>query len=200
VRVPDDSVGKAKITVSYPGWSEGNVAPAAFEIPIAETKPKAADDDRFRSLLDAERSAIANIKDLGGKIDMEEEEVVAVRLQGDKVTDDRLMLRHLPFIRSLELRDCPITNDELRRLAGLEHLKTLNIEGARITDEGLQHVAEMRNLEILDLSRTRVTDAGLPRLRGLSKLKKLNVSGTGATEKGLKMLRETLPNLETNRN
>jgi len=35
VRVPDESVsGKAKITVSFPDWKEGKVAPATFEVPI----------------------------------------------------------------------------------------------------------------------------------------------------------------------
>jgi hypothetical protein len=37
VRVPEEAVsGKAKITVSFLDWKEGNVAPATFEVPIRE--------------------------------------------------------------------------------------------------------------------------------------------------------------------
>jgi hypothetical protein len=37
VRVPAEAAtGKAKITVSFPGWKEGKVAPVTLEVPIAE--------------------------------------------------------------------------------------------------------------------------------------------------------------------
>ncbi len=37
MRVPDEaSTGKAKVTLSFPDWKEGNVAPAQFEVPIIE--------------------------------------------------------------------------------------------------------------------------------------------------------------------
>jgi hypothetical protein len=37
VRVPDEAgLGKAKVTLSFPDWAEGQVAPATFEVPIAE--------------------------------------------------------------------------------------------------------------------------------------------------------------------
>jgi hypothetical protein len=41
VRVPDEaSNGNAKVTLSFPEWKEGKVAPASFEIPIIEPEPK----------------------------------------------------------------------------------------------------------------------------------------------------------------
>jgi hypothetical protein len=40
VRVPADAgKGKAKVTVSFPAWKEGKVAPATFELPILEKAP-----------------------------------------------------------------------------------------------------------------------------------------------------------------
>jgi hypothetical protein len=37
VRVPDEAAsGKAKVTVSFPDWKEGEVTPATFEVPIGE--------------------------------------------------------------------------------------------------------------------------------------------------------------------
>ena len=38
VRVPDEAGnGKAKVTVSFPEWKEGKVAPATFEVPVVDT-------------------------------------------------------------------------------------------------------------------------------------------------------------------
>jgi len=46
VRVPDDAVqGKAKVTLSFPDWKEGKVAPATVEIPIMEPEAKKAEDN-----------------------------------------------------------------------------------------------------------------------------------------------------------
>jgi hypothetical protein len=37
VRVPEKAGdGKAKVTLSFPGWKEGKVASAVFEVPIKE--------------------------------------------------------------------------------------------------------------------------------------------------------------------
>jgi hypothetical protein len=37
VGVPDEAGnGKAKVTLSFPDWREGEVAPATFEVPIVE--------------------------------------------------------------------------------------------------------------------------------------------------------------------
>jgi len=41
VRVPDGAVnGMAKVTLSFPDWKEGKVAPATFEIPVVDPEPK----------------------------------------------------------------------------------------------------------------------------------------------------------------
>jgi hypothetical protein len=40
VRVPDAAgKGKAKVTLSFPNWKEGKVAPATVDVPIAESNP-----------------------------------------------------------------------------------------------------------------------------------------------------------------
>ena len=42
VRVPEEAVsGKAKITVTFLDWKEGNVAPATFEVPVVDEEKKA---------------------------------------------------------------------------------------------------------------------------------------------------------------
>jgi hypothetical protein len=43
VRVPQAiGHGKVRITLSFPDWKEGNVAPATFDLPIPELPPTGA--------------------------------------------------------------------------------------------------------------------------------------------------------------
>ncbi|HJT75746.1 MAG TPA: hypothetical protein VJ739_00955 [Gemmataceae bacterium] len=43
MRVPEEAgKGKAKVTVSFDAWKEGHVAPATFEVPLAEPGVKSA--------------------------------------------------------------------------------------------------------------------------------------------------------------
>jgi hypothetical protein len=34
-----DNKGKGKLTLSFPDWKEGKVAPATFEVPIVDAPP-----------------------------------------------------------------------------------------------------------------------------------------------------------------
>jgi hypothetical protein len=39
--VPDEAgLGMAKVTVTFPDWKKGRVAPATVEIPVVDAKPK----------------------------------------------------------------------------------------------------------------------------------------------------------------
>jgi hypothetical protein len=42
VRAPEGASGKgvAKVTLSFPGWKEGKVAPATLELPVSPNDPK----------------------------------------------------------------------------------------------------------------------------------------------------------------
>jgi hypothetical protein len=41
VRVPEEAgLGKAKITLSFPDWKEGRVAPATYEVTVVDAEPK----------------------------------------------------------------------------------------------------------------------------------------------------------------
>jgi hypothetical protein len=39
VRVPNEASGTAKVTLSFPDWKAGKVAPAHFEIPVIDPEP-----------------------------------------------------------------------------------------------------------------------------------------------------------------
>jgi hypothetical protein len=46
VRVPEEAGnGKAKVTLSFPDWKEGRVAPATFFVPVVD-KPPAPKESR----------------------------------------------------------------------------------------------------------------------------------------------------------
>lgn len=42
MRVPSEAgKGKAKVTLSFPDWKDGRVAPATYEVPVVDPEPKA---------------------------------------------------------------------------------------------------------------------------------------------------------------
>lgn len=52
MRVPDAAGnGKAKVTLSFPDWKEGSVAPATFEVPIGPPEPRSRGNDPKSRLL-----------------------------------------------------------------------------------------------------------------------------------------------------
>jgi hypothetical protein len=41
VRVPDEaSIGKAKVTLTFPDWKDGKVAAVTIQVPIVDAPPK----------------------------------------------------------------------------------------------------------------------------------------------------------------
>ena len=89
------------------------------------------------SKLDQER-AIAEIKKLGGKVEMDAkspDKVVAVNLGHTKVIDA-----------------------SLEPLKGLSRIETLILKDTTVTDDGIVHIKGLTNLEVLELRRTKVTD------------------------------------------
>jgi len=174
VRVPEAAGdGKANIILSYPAWKEGNVTPATVEVPIVETKPKSDHRDRFGSGLDDERRAVAAVRELGGRLETEEGDVVGVFLRGPKVTDA-----------------------VLKRLPDLMDLRSLELDQCAITDAGMAHLLGLKNLKRLRLTGAPIGDAGLARLTGLTNLERLDITGTKVTEKGMKRLKQALPSLK----
>jgi Leucine-rich repeat (LRR) protein len=71
-----------------------------------------------------------------------------------------------------------ITDEGLRRLAGLTHLLILNLSSCNITDRGLVWLKDLKQLRVLNLSYcNRLSDAGLKQLHNLTSLNYLDLQG-----------------------
>lgn len=99
---------------------------------------------------------------------------------------DDLVLLHLveevaicPAVVYLNLSENrKITDEGLRRIAGLNLLKILNLSSTGITDRGLVWLKDLKHLKVLNLSYcNRLSDAGLKHLRSISGLTYLDLQG-----------------------
>ena len=122
-----------------------------------------------------EKTAIADIKDLGGKVTIDEKSpgrpVIAVDLRLTKVTDEELEeLKAFPHLQSLDLTGTKVTDAGLEQLRGVTEIQTLDLRDTQATDAGLACLKGMTQLQSLNLSQTKVTDLGMEHLKGLTGL------------------------------
>ena len=90
-----------------------------------------------------QEEAVAAIKRLGGKVEVDENnDVVNVNLWGTKITDAALV-----------------------HLKGLPKLTTLNLNFTKITDAGMAHLKGLTKLQFLLLGGTKVTPVGIKQLQ-----------------------------------
>ena len=99
--------------------------------------------------------------------------------------------------KAVSLRDCKITDADLKHLKGLPGLTDLELRGTAVTDSGLAHLKDLNKLVILNLYDTTVGDAGLEHLKGLTKLNFLMLKQTNVTDAGARKLKQALPDCET---
>lgn len=139
-----------------------------------------------------QRQAVAEIKKLGGRIELEGQMFghtiyqPSVALHGKRVTDASLViLKAIPNLRQLSLSRCLVTDSGLAQLKGFTELKVLGLQGSQFTDAGLVHLKGLTNIIDLSLRDTSITDAGLENLKGMVKLSRLNLYGTRVRGGGL---------------
>jgi Leucine-rich repeat (LRR) protein len=141
--------------------------------------------------------AIAAIKELGGRIWIEEKspDNVSVDLRYTRVTDAGLAnLKGLISLQSLYLWNTQVTDAGLENIKELTKLRTLDLSQTQVTDAGLINLKELTQLEELDLGFTQITDAGLENIKGLTRLQRLNLSETKVTDVGVKKIQQELSN------
>ena len=147
---------------------------------------------------DGQEAAIAAIKKLGGRVELDRNKaVVRVYFSGDKVTDAGMKnLKGLKSLRVLTVFDAKVTS--LEHLRGLTKIDYLDFDNTPITDAGLEHLKGLTKLHYLGLTEAKVTDAALNHLKELKSLRILVLTDVGITDAGAKKfrskLRQALPN------
>jgi internalin A len=104
----------------------------------------------------------------------------------------------LTRLRVLNLRNTPLSDEDLATFKRLSSLYYLDLQSTKVTDAGMVHIKGLPSLRVLSLRGTRVSDAGLVHLKGLTSLEVLIV-GTQVTDAGVNGLKRALPSLRITR-
>jgi len=115
-----------------------------------------------------------------------------VKKLNGKVTHDENAPGKPVIALDLYLRQ--VTDEGLKRLAGLTNLTSLSLGSTQVTDAGMKELDGLSNIRTLILVFTQVTDAGLKELAALTNLTTLHLRGTRVSDVGLKELQQALPN------
>jgi Leucine-rich repeat (LRR) protein len=92
----------------------------------------------------------------------------------------------LPQLKTLTVRNAPLTDKQMRHIGTLVDLETLYLYDTQVTDAGLGHLASLEKLKELGLRGPGFSDAGLIHLASLPSLSKLELFGSQFTDDGLK--------------
>jgi predicted DNA-binding antitoxin AbrB/MazE fold protein len=103
---------------------------------------------KYANLSPAARTVAEYCDSLGGKVDLEEGEIVAVELNGDRVDDQAVTkLENAKSLKKLYLISAQITDAALARLNAFPKLEFLDVSGSsQITDAGLKHLKQVGTL------------------------------------------------------
>lgn len=93
------------------------------------------------------------------------------------------LLKDLPFLKSIDLAQSRVTDEDLTALAKAKRVTSLNLSQTAVTDEGFKHLTGLRNLESLYLAGSQITQNSLPAVSRLKKVRMLDLSGSKITGK-----------------
>lgn len=82
----------------------------------------------------------------------------------------------------------PVSDEDLRHLAGLRNILALKLNRSNVTNAGLRHLAGLMSLRILELSGLPVTAAGVRHLAGLANVYELHLGWTQADDESVEAL------------
>lgn len=96
-------------------------------------------------------------------------------------------------IISLQLNKMPVTDEDLKIIAGFSNLRTLNLSFTTIKGEGIRYLTGLQNLKYLSLSGTAVGSNSLQPLASLKKLQSIQVWNTPITQQEIASLKTSFP-------
>ncbi|MBB75702.1 MAG: hypothetical protein CMJ75_14450 [Planctomycetaceae bacterium] len=91
----------------------------------------------------------------------------SLKLSGTQVSTTGLShLTNLPQLQILELDSCPQLSDSaLVQVAKIRSLKTLNLRDTPITDAGVEYLTSLKKLRTLSIGNSQITEAGVAKLQ-----------------------------------
>ena len=154
----------------------------------------------FLAQVPSEEKLIKQIKELGGKVSINEEgKVSGLFLVGKKlhfndsgrdISDQHIEKMDLSTLSSITIFSISISDRTLAHLEKCSKLESFCLFYAKITDKGLtRFLKKQKTLVSLDLSTTTITDQSLPAIGALTDLELLSLHGRKITDKGVKDLR-----------
>lgn len=123
--------------------------------------------------------------------------VKSVQLVDSGISDDELkVLSDLPDIQSLQLENTLTSNFGLHQITRCTKIETLNLSGTCITDEGIAKLHQLAELRRLYLRNTELTDASIAELSTMNDLRVLSIHNTFISQSGYERLQAALPNCQ----
>lgn len=143
----------------------------------------------------AQDKAVAFVTAMKGKVKRGNGNVVTeIDLSFKPVTDDELKaLAGLKRLTVLNLAYTQVTDAGIKELAPLQSLTTLSLRGTKVTGAGFRALAPLKSLTTMDLRATHVSDAGLRELGGVKSLTSLDLVAIMGTVEGVNSLQRALP-------
>lgn len=109
--------------------------------------------------------------------------------RNEKVTDDWLKrLAGVSTLRRLDLANCAVQGEGLQHIAALTGLRELNLTLTPVKDDALKHLGGLTELRMLGLASTQCNGTGFVHLKALKKLESVNFHFTPLNDDGLRAI------------
>lgn len=143
----------------------------------------------------AQDKAVAFVTGLKGKVKRGSGNVVTeIDLSFKPVTDAELKeLAGLSQLTSLNLSYTQVSDAGIKELVPLKSLTTLSLRGTKVTGIGFRALAPLKSLTSIDLRATHVSDPGLREIGAIKSLTSLDLIAIMGTVEGVNSLQRALP-------
>ncbi|MFO0824069.1 MAG: hypothetical protein U0792_13315 [Gemmataceae bacterium] len=158
------------------------------------TTPKTKTLEIDPATVEAQEKAIKFVEGYKGKVKRAGKAVVEVDLSFNPVTDAELKeLAGLKHLHTLNLSYTQVTDVGLQELTALKNLTTLSLRGTKVTGITMRDLLPLKNLASLDLRVTQVRDPGLKELAALKSLTSLDIFAIMSSDEAVQDLQRALP-------
>jgi biopolymer transport protein ExbD len=176
------------------------------QLPIsrdAAPSPATPPLNRRAKITDQQRRAIDSIKRYGN-VEADSDQppdsigsIVGVNLGGSRAVDaDLESLKHMPFLRSIELSLTRVTSRGIEHIADLTDLEELYLGGTQVTDYGVGLLKRLPKLRVLFLGGTQVTDKSVQHLKEMASLAEVDLQNTKISAESIQELAAARPELK----